>query len=139
MNGKVVPMLAEKMSGFLAEIGPLVGKRFDLIDGSISVDGAYGAATALSRSNEIRSLLIRHVILAKLLIAENDDGPQEWALLFHYLNGRLVAPVGFHYMRFVRTKALEGVEWRNMGWEADEYEEWSELSEIGSEGKDERP
>ena len=41
-------------------------------------------------------------------------------------------------MRFVRSKVSEGVKWRNLGWEADEYEEWSELGELGSEVKDER-
>jgi hypothetical protein len=138
MNGNDVSMLAERMIGFLAEIGPSLGKRLDLIEGSVSVDGAYGTATALSQSNESRSLAVRHVILIKLLIAESDDGPQEWALLFHYLNGRLVAPAGFHYMRFVRSKVSGGVEWRNLGWEADEYEEWSHLSDLGLEGKDER-
>ena len=138
MNGNDGSMLAERMSGFLDEIEPLLGKRLDLIEGSVSVDGPYGTATALSQSNESRSLAVQHVILVKLLIAESDDGPQEWALLFHYLNGGLVAPAGFHYMRFVRSKVSEGVKWRNLGWEADEYEEWSELSELGSEVKDER-
>lgn len=138
MNSNDVSMLAERISGFLTEIGPLLGKTLNFIEGSISVDGPYGTATALSQSNESRSLVIRHVILVKLLIAESDDGPQEWALLFHYLNGRLVSPAGFHYMRIVRSKVSGGVEWRNLGWEADEYEEWSELSELGLEGKDER-
>lgn len=138
MNGNDGSMLAERMSGFLAEIGPLLGKRLDLVEGSVGVDGPYGTATALSQSNESISLAVRHIILVKLFIAESDDGPQEWAILFHYLNGRLVAPAGFHYMRFVRSKVSGGIEWRNLGWEADEYEEWSQLSELGSEGKDER-
>lgn len=138
MNGDDISMLAERMSGFLTEIGPLLGKKLDLVEGSIGVDGPYGTATAISQSDESRSLAVRHVVLVKLLTAESDDGPQEWALVFHYLNGRLVAPAGFHHMRFVRSKVSAGVEWRNLGWEADEYEEWSQLSELGSESKNQR-
>ena len=136
MSSDDVSGLAERMTGFLAEIAPLVGKLFDLVEGSVSVEGGYGAATALSRADESRGVLVRHTILVKLLVARNDDEPQEWALFFHYLNGRLVAPAGFHHMRFVRTEASRSVEWRNMGWETDEYDEWSELDEIDREGPD---
>ena len=139
MNGNDILALAERMRGFLREIGPLLGKRLDLIEGSVSADGAYGVATARSQSDEAKSLIVRHEILVKLLIAEGDGGSEEWALLFHYIDGRLVAPAGVHYMRFVRSKASGGAEWRNIGWEADEYEEWSELTELGSDQRPPQP
>lgn len=125
----------EELNVLLSEIGPLCGKHLRLLEDSIVVEGQYCAATALTRSDEGGSPLVQHTILAKLFIAESDHGTEKWVLLFHYLNGRLVAPVGLHYMRLVRAKAPEGVGWSNLGWEADEYGEWSELEEIDPDAR----
>lgn len=123
-------MLRERMSKLLSEIGPLCNNTLELAEGSIIAEGNYCAATAISRSGKNSSSLVRHTILVKLLIAEDDDGPRESALLFHYLDGQLVAPTGRSYLRLDRTKGPRGVEWVSMGWEADDYGEWNELREI---------
>ncbi|MBK8259652.1 MAG: hypothetical protein IPK82_44220 [Polyangiaceae bacterium] len=126
---------SEKLQPILAELGRLCGATIELRPDSLIEESGTCAATAVARAPQGPSTVGRHDMLVKLFIAEDEGGPCEWALLFHYIDDRLVSPPGYHYVELMRKKSNGEVVWKNMGWKTDEYGEWSELGnlELGSD------
>jgi hypothetical protein len=71
--------------------------------------------------------------LAKLFAYEIDGAPRSiWTLVFVYVAEQRVAPADATYLVY---RMLDDDSWSEGRWEADEFDEWSELDRIDSVGK----
>ena len=117
------------------ELGKLVdalarasGLALVLVEDSILVEGEYVAMTATSRG-AAESHGISLSAIARVLVAEQHEGKRPtWALVFLYIDGRRVVAEGLSHVAFSLDD--EG-EWKKLGWERDEYNEWEEMNTAG--------
>ncbi|WP_224242640.1 hypothetical protein [Hyalangium gracile] len=66
-------------------------------------------------------------LLVKLLTTRMDDGSVAiWALVFFFVDKRRVAEKGKSHL----TAAWRAGQWAQRGWEADIYDEWTELEAL---------
>jgi hypothetical protein len=66
--------------------------------------------------------------VVKLFAYEVDGAPRSvWALVFVYVGERRVAPADATYLVY---RMLDDHSWSEGRWEADEFDEWSELDTI---------
>jgi hypothetical protein len=116
------------------ELGKLVdtlacasGLTLALVEGSVSIEGESIVMTAMSRGAP-RGRNITLDAVAKVFIAEAQEGKRAtWALIFFYIDGRRVAAEGLSHVAFSLD---DGGEWKKLGWERDEYNEWGEMSDA---------
>jgi len=115
-------------------LGDVCGRALCLVDGSVAENGAYLSATATSESAHVTDTKIKTNVMAKIFVGPSPSGAAEtWALLFFYIDGIRVAPMGAHYLRVRLDHGRTSTpEWSRIAWEADEFDEWSNLERWDS-------
>jgi hypothetical protein len=113
----------------IRELGNACGFSLALVEQSVTSDDGYTSATARSRGCAAAAQQVRMDILAKIFVTPTEaDAPDTWALVFFYVNGARVSPAGVSHMKLKLERGLDGVlRWVASGWEADVYDEWTEL------------
>lgn len=105
-----------------------------LVRGSVVENGEYLAVTATSEKSPTPVAVITINVVAKIFVAPGSLCTAEtWALMFFYVDGIRVAPTGAHHLRMRMERGPTGVpEWRRVGWEDNEFDEWSDLERLDS-------
>jgi hypothetical protein len=113
--------------GMAQKLSQTTGLELELVEDSILEKRDSFAATLRSRSKKASGLQLD--VIVHILGSAVDSAPlQFWALAFTFVNGLRVAPQSLSHMVFQFDPDKN--DWLEMGWEADDYEEWAGLERF---------
>jgi hypothetical protein len=121
-----------KLDDLAKSLGDVCGCNLRVVVGSVIDEGQYICATATSKDARLVGATLRMDVLAKIFIAPSpSEASETWALVFFYIDGIRVSPPGVQHLRLHLERDSNDVpRWMRVGWEEDEFDEWSSLERF---------